>query len=132
MNHKLLITGATLMGLAVILGALGAHALEKHLSPDILQSFETGVRYQIFHALGLIILSTVFNQLHPSRMRWAIRLMLIGIICFSGSIYSFALGHLLNISIASVLWWVTPLGGLLLIAAWAVLISAAIPGNKPV
>lgn len=121
MNTILFRTGALLMALAVILGALGAHSLERMLSPDLLDSFETGVRYHIYHSLTLLIIAGFYQHLSLSYARWASRLMLIGVACFSGSIYLFTFGHLFSMRLAGHLWWITPLGGILLIAGWLTL-----------
>lgn len=121
MNYSLFRAGALLMALAVVLGALGAHALERVLSSDILESFETGVRYHIYHSLALLILSAIYQKLPKQITSWAVRTIIAGMICFSGSIYIFAFGHIFDVRLAGYLWWVTPLGGLLLIAGWLIL-----------
>jgi uncharacterized membrane protein YgdD (TMEM256/DUF423 family) len=105
---------------AVALGALGAHALKQALSPESLTSFETGVRYQFYHALGLFIVSFAFAQRPEPLFRWAGYLFIAGIFCFSGSIYLLATRELSGIG-----WtWlgpITPIGGLLFIAGWGLL-----------
>jgi len=108
---------ALVAGIGVVLGALGAHSLERSLSPEQLESFETGVRYQMFHALALLALSLTDRS---GRFRTVEMLWLAGIALFSGSIY--ALSSLeLSPTLRSVLGPTTPIGGLLLIAAWLVL-----------
>jgi uncharacterized membrane protein YgdD (TMEM256/DUF423 family) len=103
----------------VIAGALGAHALEKVLTPDQLDSFETAVRFQLFHALLLLILG-IWQATRPARrLLWAIWLTVAGVGCFSGSIYLLVLSPLKP-------GLVTPLGGLLLILAWALLLLEAL------
>ena len=104
--------GALWMGVAVVLGAFGAHALEERLTADgMLASWETGVRYQAWHALGLIALGLVPPRVAPSGALW---LLLAGSVLFSGSLYGLALG-----GPGALLGPVTPLGGALLIAGWA-------------
>lgn len=114
------------MATAIVLGAFGAHALQAKLSEAQLLSFETGVKYQIYHALGFLILAFNCEKLDARTCKLASGLMLAGLTCFSGSIYIFTLGHLIGQSFSSLLWWVTPLGGLLLIISWLVLIKAGL------
>lgn len=116
MNKTNLAIGAALGGIAVVLGALGAHALETLLEADALSSFETATDYQMYHALFLLLLGVV--NLSDAHKRWIFRLIFLGIICFSGSIYLLTLGPLMGID-PGFLFWVTPLGGLLLIGGWA-------------
>lgn len=99
--------------LSVVFGAFGAHALRNRLSPDQLLSWETGVRYQMFHALALLLLVLLADRgmnLKPSMIAF-----IIGTVLFSGSIY------LLSLGIGPKALWgpVTPIGGLCLIAGWA-------------
>jgi len=130
MNYKLFATAAILMSIAVILGALGAHALERHLPSQLLQSFETGVRYLIYHGISLLVIATVYSRFTVSQIKLSVRLMLAGVFCFSGSIFAFAIGHVIHLNISSWLWWITPLGGLLLISSWIVLFMAALSQKK--
>lgn len=104
---------------AVIAGAFGAHALEKRVSPENLATFETGARYQMYHALGMFAVCWIMSA-RPSRWATASGIcMLLGVVLFSGSLYL----------LCFVKWrWlgpVTPLGGSLLIVAWLFLIIAA-------
>ena len=104
---------------AVALGALGAHALKEVLTESQLHSFETGVRYQLFHALALLVLALnaeKFNQ----HLKKSLVLMTAGICCFSFSIYLLSIQEAVGISL-SFLGPITPIGGLLLISAWLVL-----------
>lgn len=120
MRKKILITAAILGALAVILGAFGAHALKKVLTPDQLTSFETGVRYQMYHALVLLFVGiAVF--IPPKTQRLIYVFMLWGILLFSGSIYVLATKDVTNIDISS-MGFITPIGGTLLIVGWIVLI----------
>lgn len=118
------------MAAAIILGAFGAHALQSKLTTEQILSFETGVRYQIYHALAFLIIAFNCDKLQAKFCRLAVKIMLIGLACFSGSIYLFTVGHLTGNSISSLLWWVTPLGGLMLISSWLVLIKARITLNQ--
>jgi uncharacterized membrane protein YgdD (TMEM256/DUF423 family) len=130
MNNRLLIIAASLMAIAIVLGAFGAHALQAKLSSEQLLSFETGVRYQVYHAIGLLILAFNCDKLHPKTCKLATLLMLTGLACFSGSIYLFTLGHLIGESFSSMLWWITPLGGLLLIISWLIFIKAGLKAHR--
>ncbi len=106
--------------LGVAMGAFGAHALMAVLPLQMMTVFETAVRYQLFHALALLgcgVLMEVFPQ-KGSRLRWAGALFVLGIVLFSGSLYGLSLSDL------RVLRWLTPLGGLSWIVAWALLALA--------
>jgi uncharacterized membrane protein YgdD (TMEM256/DUF423 family) len=103
---------ALLVALATALGAFGAHGLRDVLAPERLDVFETGVRYHFYHTLGLLALG-VLAQLRPARgLRLAARLIVAGIVVFSGSIYALTFGA------PSALGMVTPIGGLLLMLGW--------------
>ena len=101
---------------AVILGAFGAHALKEVLSENQLSSFQTGVRYQFFHGLTILILSLNMNYF-TKRLSSIIKIMSVGIILFSFSIYLLNIQDLIGFSM-SYLGPITPIGGLLLITSW--------------
>ena len=101
---------------AVILGAFGAHALKEMLSESQLSSFQTGVRYQFFHGLTILILSFNMNYF-TKRLSSIIKIMSVGIILFSFSIYLLNIQYLIGFSM-SYLGPITPIGGLLLITSW--------------
>lgn len=119
MNKTIFGTGILLGVLAVILGAFGAHALEKVLSADSLQSFETGVRYQMYHALLLLFLSTS-SQIKEERKKLVYYLLTVGIIFFSFSIYLLATNSLTGFNFKTIAL-LTPIGGTILILGWVVL-----------
>ena len=104
---------------AVILGAFGAHALKEMLSESQLSSFQTGVRYQFFHGLTILILSFNMNYF-TKRLSSIIKIMSAGIILFSFSIYLLNIQDLVGFSM-SYLGLITPIGGLLLITSWTLL-----------
>ena len=114
-----LILGAANAFLSVAAGAFGAHALRAKLAPDLLNIFETGARYHMYHSLGLIAIG-VLSQLRPSPLLngagWA---MLAGLVLFSGSLYALALSGV------RALGAITPLGGLGFLAGWLLLTLAA-------
>jgi uncharacterized membrane protein YgdD (TMEM256/DUF423 family) len=116
-------SAAALMGItAIILGAFGAHALKKYLSVEQLASFETGVKYQMYHALFLLFLGLT-TSLTEKVKKTILQLVIFGVIFFSGSIYLLATKPLSGIDFKFV-GPVTPIGGALLILAWGVLFYA--------
>ncbi|SMB92215.1 DUF423 domain-containing protein [Deinococcus hopiensis] len=114
-NLNSTLVGSLLAALGVALGAFGAHALRARLGADLLATFETGVRYQMYVALALLALGT-----QPAQRR-APGLLLLGTVIFSGSLY------LLTLTGLRLLGAVTPLGGLLMIVGFAV---AALDARK--
>ena len=112
-SGRVLAVAGLLLALATVLGAFGAHALKAQLAPDRLQVYETAVRYHFLHALGLLGIGLTLRFVPTAPVRWAAILVLVGVVLFSGSLYALTFG-----APASVLWPVTPLGGLALIAGW--------------
>jgi uncharacterized membrane protein YgdD (TMEM256/DUF423 family) len=119
MDKKIISTGAIFGMLAIILGAFGAHALKKVLSIEELTTFETGVKYQIYHALFLVLIGTI-NELSQKAKKTIYYLVFFGVIFFSGSIYLLATNNLTSFDF-KVIGFITPVGGLLLILAWGTL-----------
>ena len=119
MDRKIISTGAIFGMIAIILGAFGAHALKKILSIGELSTFETGVKYQMYHALFLLFIGMT-NELTLKTKKTIYNLVVFGVIFFSGSIYLLATKNLTTIDFKSI-GFVTPIGGLLLIVAWGVL-----------
>ncbi len=106
-------------GLAVALGAFGAHGLKPHLSDYQQLIFEKAVQYQFIHALAMLVVALLWRQ-SGARLGWVGGLFLAGIVCFSGSLYLLACRDLLPFGVA----WagpVTPLGGLCFLAGWGLL-----------
>ncbi|TGV02853.1 DUF423 domain-containing protein [Flavivirga rizhaonensis] len=121
MNKKILITASIFGLLAVILGAFGAHALKELITVEVQQTFETGVRYQMYHAILLLFIgSSTYIQQKTKKVLYY--LIVSGIILFSGSIYGLAT-NLLTTFDFKMIGFVTPIGGLLLILAWGVMIA---------
>jgi uncharacterized membrane protein YgdD (TMEM256/DUF423 family) len=110
---KNLVIASILGFLSVTMGAFGAHALEDILDPEALKNYETGVRYMLIHALVLLFLN-IAPSLEQKQKNTLSYLFLVGILFFSGSIFAISL-ELVN---ASSIWFITPLGGLLLIGGW--------------
>ena len=119
MEDKYFKIGVIFALLSVILGAFGAHLLKDLLSETELSSFKTGERYQMFHALGIIILSLNQDKF-TDKLNRVLQIMSLGVILFSFSIYLLSLQNILNISL-SFLGVITPLGGLFLITSWILL-----------
>lgn len=115
-----LIFGAAYGMLSVILGAFGAHALKKILSVERLESFETGVRYQMYAAFFLLIVGYIL-KFDTSSQKWISILMIEGTMLFSFSIYFLSLQDYLGANL-KFLGPITPLGGLFMIVSWALLI----------
>ena len=111
---------AALMGIiAIILGAFGAHALKKQLSVEQLGSFETGVKYQMYHALFLLFLG-LNTFLNEKVKKTVFQLVVFGVFFFSGSIYLLTTKPITGVDFKFI-GIVTPIGGVLLIMAWSVL-----------
>ncbi len=113
-------TGAALCGLGVMLGAFGAHALRDRLSADLLGVFETGVRYHLIHALGLLAVAWAASRWPGPYITAAGWLFVAGIAIFSGSLYVLA--------ISGIRWLgaITPIGGVCLIVGWGLLAVGAL------
>lgn len=124
-TRTLLVAACVAGGLAVIFGAFGAHALKARLTADQLLSFETGVRYQMYHALALFACAWLLERGAPGAGT-AGALMLAGVLLFSGSIYLLATRELTGLTSYRWLGPVTPLGGLCFIAGWITLAAAAL------
>lgn len=112
MERMVFATGSILAGLGVAFGAFGAHGLKAAVSPEMLAVFETGVRYQMYHGLGLLALAWAIGRWPERRLETAAWLMLGGTVVFSGSLYILVL--------SGVRWFgaITPIGGVALIAGW--------------
>ncbi len=118
MKVKTIIATAGFSGaVAVVLGALGAHALAKLLPEAALASFKTGVLYHLLHALLLMVVGGLSKILSPKELNITYILLVLGQVFFSGSIYLLATKSLHGLEV-SFLGPVTPVGGLLLIAGW--------------
>jgi len=140
-GSRIIAIGAVSAGLAVAVGAFGAHALEDRVEADMLANYETGARYHFYHSLGLIgiglfaliigehggttgdrpaDLAGTENRPGHRGLRWSAALMLTGIVLFSGSLYTMALTNLRWLGA------ITPLGGVAFLVAWALFARAAL------
>lgn len=120
MNKKLLVLGAILGGLAVALGAFGAHGLKDLISAESIDVYETGVRYQMYHAFFLLFVGLA-HSLDTKTKKILFYLVLFGVLLFSGSIYGLATNSLSSFDFKTI-GFITPIGGLLLIFAWILLL----------
>jgi uncharacterized membrane protein YgdD (TMEM256/DUF423 family) len=119
MDRTFMFVGALMGFVGVGLGAFGAHALKGRLSPDMLAIFETGVRYQMYHALALLALAAMMTRLEGRAVVVAGWSFTAGILIFSGSLYALALTGV------TVLGAITPIGGVAFLAGWIALAIAA-------
>ncbi len=123
--HKGFLKAGALFGiLAVLLGAFGAHSIKDKVTPDALGIFETGVRYQFYHAFALILTGILYKEFTSKRIIFAGRMFIAGIILFSGSLY--LLTYLKTAGAGNLSWAgiITPFGGGAFIAGWIFLLSA--------
>lgn len=119
MSRNILMTGAAFGIIAIVLGAFAAHGLEALLSADSLDTFETGVRYQMYMSLFLLLLGAL-PVVSEGIRKVCFYLTMAGILLFSGSIYLLATNSLTSFDY-TVIAMATPIGGLLMISAWALL-----------
>ena len=120
MNKIILVSATTLGIFAIVLGAFGAHGLKALISAESLQSFETGVRYQMYHAILLLFIgtSTIFNAKTKKVLFYTI---VVGLLFFSGSIYGLATNELSSFDFKGIAL-LTPIGGLILIISWVIML----------
>lgn len=130
MNKPLTIIGSALGALAVILGAFGAHGLSQHLSASELQTFHTANRYHFFHVFAIFIVAILYDRSKNNTIKFAGYAFFAGIILFSGSLYLLATKSLLNIEGWTFLGPVTPVGGLLFILGWLLILAGALKKGK--
>jgi uncharacterized membrane protein YgdD (TMEM256/DUF423 family) len=120
MNKPIVITALILGALSVILGAFGAHGLKDLLEPETLKTFETGVRYQMYHALFLLFTGST-TMISFKTKRWVFYLIIIGVIFFSGSLYGLATNDLTTFNFKAI-GFITPIGGFLFILSWIIVL----------
>ena len=119
MNRTIFLTGIVFGTLAIALGAFGAHGLEKLIDAESVQTFKTGVTYQMYHALFLLVLGST-SRLPEQSKKGIYFLIVSGIVLFSFSIYFLATNNLTSFDFKTI-GFVTPIGGLLLICGWVLL-----------
>jgi uncharacterized membrane protein YgdD (TMEM256/DUF423 family) len=126
MQKQTIILGASFAITAVIIGAFGAHYLKTVFTSEQLLSFEIGVRYQMYHAIALIITAILFEKLNATLLKYASYLFSLGILLFSGSIYALNILKTNGIMGLKGLGITTPIGGVLFILGWLCIIIATV------
>ena len=126
MQRLFLVLGSLLAGLAVALGAFGAHGLKKLVDADTVGIYQTGVQYQMYHALALILTGILADKIVSGLINYAGLLFIGGIVFFSGSLYLIASLRAMNKVVSTGIGILTPLGGLLFILGWVLLLVALI------
>ncbi len=129
MRKTFIRTGSLLAGLGVAIGAFSAHLLKEHITTAQMETFQTGVRYHLIHALGFLMIGVM---LYFRRTKWLLRAgwsFVIGIVLFSGSLYLLSVRDLLS---APIEWigFLTPLGGLFFIAGWIGIFLSTYESNE--
>ena len=123
--HKIfLVIGTILAGLAVVLGAFGAHGLKKLVNADTLAIYQTGVQYQMYHAFALIAIGILADRVAVNFSGYAAFLFISGIVLFSGSLYLISSLRAMNRTVPYFINFITPAGGLLFILGWIMLLIA--------
>lgn len=129
MDKRTLAWASGVLLVAVGLGAFGAHGLKPRVTPEALGQWRTGVEYQFYHGLGLMLLAAFGSSLSDRSRRTVSWLFLAGIACFCGSLYLLSTREMLGtMTLTPVLGPITPLGGLFFMAGWAVLLLRALHG----
>ena len=129
MHKTFLSLGALFGGIAVALGAFGAHSLKNIVSSDVVSVFQTGVQYQMYHTLALLVVAIVYERLPNQWIRWSGYLFSFGILLFSGSLYLITALKAEETSIPVFIGAVTPVGGLLFILGWLSLLIGIFKRN---
>lgn len=121
MDRKIFLLACVTGALGVVLGAFAAHGLKPLLSVSAFESFRTGIRYQMYHSFLLFFIG-LSTHIKPSQKSILFKLILIGVLLFSGSIYLLTTNDLTSFNF-NVIGFITPVGGLILIAAWLLLFT---------
>ena len=116
MNKTIIGSAAVLLALAVAVGAFGVHALKAHLSEELMQVYKTGVEYHFYHALGLLVVGVLTAYKTSKYYNWSAWLLGIGILLFSGSLYTLAISGIRSFGA------ITPFGGASFIVGWLLLL----------
>ena len=121
MQKSFLKLAALLGAISVVLGAFGAHTLKQSISEKSLLTFETGVRYQFYHAIALLFTGILYKEFSNKSLLWAGRMFSLGILLFSGSLYFLAIVNLTENAGLKGIGAITPLGGACFITGWILL-----------
>jgi len=128
--HKLFLSiGALLGGIAVALGAFGAHGLKKIVPLDTVNTFQTGVQYQMYHSLALVAVAIIFEKFPNKLMVWAGTAFCIGILLFSGSLYLLTILKATGKVGMEGVGIITPFGGLFFIMGWLLLFAGVMKSS---
>ncbi len=115
-DKKIVVTACVLAAITIALGAFGAHGIKSLIDTRALATFETGVRYQMYHTLALFVIGFA-TVITPNVRKWVFLFFIFGIICFCGSLYLLAFEGIISMDI-SPFGLITPIGGLLFILGW--------------
>lgn len=126
MHKGFVTTGALLAAIAVALGAFAAHGLKKIVAPETVQTFQTGVQYQMYHALALLLTGLLYEKCSQRFVKIAGILFIIGVILFSGSLYILTAGKAAETAALDKAGIITPLGGLAFIGGWLFLFISVV------
>ena len=130
MHKRFVTTGAILGAIAVALGAFGSHGLKKIVDAETVQTFQTGVQYQMYHSLALLATGLLYEKCSQKLIRIAGVLFIIGIILFSGSLYVLTAGRAGEMNSLDKFGIITPFGGVSFVAGWVFLFLAAMKTSK--
>ncbi|MCW3116528.1 MAG: hypothetical protein JWM28_610 [Chitinophagaceae bacterium] len=129
MHKRYLLTGALTAAIAVALGAFGAHGLKQIVPPETVNTFQTGVQYQMLHALALLAVGIIAERFQDKFIKWSGFCFLLGILLFSGSLYLLTALKATDTIGLNGLGIITPFGGLFFIAGWLFLFAGIRKGN---
>jgi uncharacterized membrane protein YgdD (TMEM256/DUF423 family) len=122
MHKSFLLLGAFLGAVAVALGAFGAHGLKQIVSTETVTVFQTGVQYQMYHTLALLLVAIIYDRLPDRWIGWAGYFFVFGILFFSGSLYIITALKAADHTVPAIVGAITPIGGLLFILGWLCLL----------
>jgi uncharacterized membrane protein YgdD (TMEM256/DUF423 family) len=131
LQKQLLATGGIVCGLSVALGAIASHALKEKISAEHLAVFQTGVTYQFYHGLGILLMMGMYRRLNTSVVKRVLYIFTTGIVLFSGSLYLLATREITLGDMIKIIGPVTPLGGILFIIGWVYLAFFGYKENNP-
>jgi len=129
MHKTFLPLGAFSGAIAVALGAFGAHGLKQIVSTDAVTVFQTGVQYQMYHTLALLVVAVIYDRLPNRLIMWAGYFFSFGILFFSGSLYLITVLKVAGKTVPSVVGALTPVGGLAFILGWLCLLIGVFKRN---
>ncbi len=130
MNKKLVAVAAGTIGLAVVLGAFGAHGLRPRISAEHLEQWRTGVEYQFYHGLGALLVASLADRFGSRVTKRSVWLFLAGVVLFSGSLYLLSTRELTGLGGATALLGpLTPLGGVCFMFGWLHLLITTLSGT---